>query len=196
MFCFSSYLSAFSHAIEQVGLEPKPFRPRCAESEGSLGEQIPENGACCRFCRATKIDAGNIREQHCLQCNPARLFWKLAYVFIAYIPRKAANQCQYEQSKQGGALTSRSGSGRDRDFSSRSIRTCSIDPPPRCRATGKKARGGRTWYTSDLHCLLACSSCLGLIQSQKKTSVTWVLPRWDACGEPMLLSWMFPCDDI
>lgn len=106
-----------------------------------------KNGTCCRFCRATKIDAGNIREQHCLQCNPARLFWKLAYVFIAYIPRKAANQCRYEQNKQGGALTSQSSAGRDWDFSSHSIRTCSIDLPV------------PLWFA-----LLPCSFCLELIQ--------------------------------
>lgn len=71
-----------------------------------MGESIQGNRACCRVCRATAIDTGNIREQPCLLCNPGRLFWKLAHVFIAHIPRKAANQCQYEGNKQGGALTS------------------------------------------------------------------------------------------
>lgn len=145
MFCFSSYLSAFSRATERMGLEP--FRPLCAESEGSLGERNAENGACCRFCKATKRDGGNIREHRCLQRNPVRLFWKLAYVFIACIPRKAANQCQFEQNKRGGALTSGSSAGRDGDFSCCCMRTCSTGhtslhlPTPRWIPWEESAQG-------------------------------------------------------
>lgn len=155
MFCFSSYLSAFSHAIEWISLKPKPFRPPCAESKGRLGERSPENGVYYGLCRATKIDAGNIREQHCLQRIPARLFWKLAYIFIARIPQKAVNQWQQKQNEQGGMLTLGRGAGREWGFSSCSVRTCSM------------GRSASFYCTNVLHlllALLACSPCLGLIQ--------------------------------
>lgn len=128
---------------------------RVLRAKGRLGERSPENGVYYGLCRATKIDAGNIREQHCLQRIPARLFWKLAYIFIARIPQKAVNQCQQKQNEQGGMLTLGRGAGREWDCSSCSVRTCS------------RGRSASLCCANLLHlllALLACPPCLGLIQ--------------------------------
>lgn len=99
--CSVSLVTSLIFPMPSSKLAWSPFRPPCTERKGRLRERNPENGVYCGLCTSTKIDAGNIREQHCWQHNPARLFWKLASIFIACIPWRAANQCQCKQSNKG-----------------------------------------------------------------------------------------------
>lgn len=161
MFCFSSYLSAFSHAIEQMGLEPEPFR--VLRARGVWERESQKTRVCCRFCRATKINAGNIREQHCLQFNPAEAILETGIcIYSVYSTKGCESLSVGAELSKGGALTSGSVAGRDQDFSSRSVGTCSIDFPG--GSTGRKdARVDQSRLLHELGTPLICTACLFLL---------------------------------